>query len=295
MSRFATRDEIETLDPQADHQRIVYLASQYDFGFSNQRALEFALFKTYAAPRMTAILASTNEFVKHGQKRYDDTALIIAEIVEHGYDSERGRAAIRRMNNIHRHFPIENEDFLYTLSVFIYEPIRWNALLGWRRFTEKEKTALFYFWREVGLRMNIKDIPDTTDAFERWSLDYEQRYFVYADTNRLIADATIAIFAGWMPSFLRWAVHPSVVALVDDRTREAFGYTKQPAWLTALLKGVLRLRAGIIRLLPANRQPYQFTRQKNRTYPTGYQIEALGASPSERDHQASVRTMSSAD
>jgi uncharacterized protein (DUF2236 family) len=282
MSRFATRDEIEKLDAQADHQRIVYLASQYDFGFSNQRALEFALFKTYAAPRMTAILDSSRQFYDHGQRRYDDTALIIAEIVENGYDSERGRAAIRRMNNIHRHFPIDNEDYLYTLSVFIYEPIRWNRLLGWRRFTEKERLALFYFWREVGKRMNIKDIPDTTEAFERWSLEYEQRYFTFADTNQKIADATIAVFAGWVPAFMRPVVKPAVIALLDDLTREAFGYPKQPSLLTSVLRAVLRLRAGVIRLLPANRTPYAFTKQKNRTYPHGYDLSSIGTAPGEQ-------------
>jgi hypothetical protein len=283
MSRYAIRDQIEQLDPIADHRRIVYLSSQYDFGFSNQRALEFALFKTYAAPRMSAILDAAGEFYRRGQKRYDDTALIIAEIIEHGYDSERGRAAIKRMNYIHRHFPIENEDFLYTLSVFFLEPIRWNELLGWRRYTEKEKLAYFYFWREVGKLMNIKAIPDTFESFERFSLDYEQRYFRFAETNRKIADATIGIFEGWLPRFLRWSVKPAVVALLDDLTREGFGYRKQPHLLTRLLRGALRLRAHIIRLLPANRTPYQWTHQPNRTYPHGYQISELGAVPS-RDH-----------
>ncbi|MFN8421189.1 MAG: hypothetical protein U0528_18375 [Anaerolineae bacterium] len=46
MSRFQTLEQIEQLDPVTDHQRIAYLSSQYDFGFANHRALEFALFKT---------------------------------------------------------------------------------------------------------------------------------------------------------------------------------------------------------------------------------------------------------
>lgn len=281
MSRFAVRDQIDQLDPIADHQRIVYLSSQYDFGFSNQRALEFALFKTYAAPRMTAILDQAGEFYRRPQKRYDDTALIISEIVEHGYDSERGRAAIKRMNRIHRHFPIENEDFLYTLSVFFLEPIRWNELLGWRRYTVKEKLAYFHFWREVGRRMNIKDIPDTFDAFERFSLDYERRYFRYAETNRRIADSTMSVFEGWLPGVMRPLIKPVVVALLDDLTREGFGYAKQPRLLTLMLKGAFRLRAHIIRLLPPNRQPYHWTRQPNRTYPHGYDVTRLGHAPGE--------------
>ncbi|HEV3410728.1 MAG TPA: hypothetical protein VG095_10565, partial [Chthoniobacterales bacterium] len=30
---------------------------------------------------------------------------------------------------------------------------------------EKERRALFYFWREVGRRMNIRDLPDSYEAF----------------------------------------------------------------------------------------------------------------------------------
>lgn len=61
-------------------------------------------------PTISSLLAQTGYFAAHGQKRYDDTALIIAEIAENGYDSERGRAAIRRMNQIYHHFPISNGD-----------------------------------------------------------------------------------------------------------------------------------------------------------------------------------------
>jgi len=30
-------------------------------------------------------------------------------------------------------FQISNEDFLYVLSTFVFESIRWNARFGWRR------------------------------------------------------------------------------------------------------------------------------------------------------------------
>jgi hypothetical protein len=70
---------------------------------------------------MTRILVSTGEFSLRAQKRYDDTVLILAELLEHGYDSERGRAAMRIMNRVHGLYPIANEDFLSTLSTFMIE------------------------------------------------------------------------------------------------------------------------------------------------------------------------------
>ena len=74
--------------------------------------------------------APHREFEARAQKRYDDTDLVVGEIVEHGFDSERGVRAIARMNAIHARFAIANEDMLYVLSTFVFEPIRWNA--RWR-------------------------------------------------------------------------------------------------------------------------------------------------------------------
>src|SRR5258706_9468434 len=98
-----TPPEITAFDPIRDHLKIVQWVGEYEFPFETQRSLEFALFRTFAVPSISGLLASTGHFVAHGQKRYDDTALIIAEIAENGYDSERGRDAIRRMNQIHHH------------------------------------------------------------------------------------------------------------------------------------------------------------------------------------------------
>ena len=210
MPRPRALDQILRLDPERDHQRICFLSACVEFPWDTARSLELALFRTYAVPRMTEILAGTGEFARHAQKRYDDTVLILSELLESGYDSERGRAAQRIMNRLHGRYPIRNEEFLYVLSTFIYEPIRWNARFGWRPLTRQEKLASFHWWRVVGGRMNIRAIPETFEAFERYNVEYERREFRYADSNRLIADATRAVFASWFPGRLaRWSTRPS--------------------------------------------------------------------------------------
>src|SRR5262249_47926147 len=150
---------ILALDPVKDHQRIVFLSTRVDFPFDTTRSLELALFRTFCVPSIGALLDRTGEFFHRAQKRYDDTDIVVSELMEWGYDSERGKAAMRRMNSIHNRFAIANDDFLYVLSTFIYEPIRWIARFGWRYQSRQEQLAMFYFWREVGRRMNIKDIP----------------------------------------------------------------------------------------------------------------------------------------
>jgi hypothetical protein len=71
---------------------------------STPRALELALSHTFAVPSIAQLLASTGEFTDRALKRYDDTDLLISTFAENGYDSAVGRAAIRRMNQIHGRF-----------------------------------------------------------------------------------------------------------------------------------------------------------------------------------------------
>ena len=78
MGRYSNLEEIRTLDPQRDHQRIAFLSGAYEFPFDTTRSLEFALFRTYAVPSISALLARTGEFLERPQKRYDDTDLIIS-------------------------------------------------------------------------------------------------------------------------------------------------------------------------------------------------------------------------
>ena len=124
MLRSPVLPEIETLDAVRDHQRITFLCCRVDFPWDTTRALEFALFRTFCVPAISALLGKTQEFGKRAQKRYDDTDIIVSEMMEHGYDSERGRAAIARTNALHGRFKIRNEDFLYVLSTFVFVPRR---------------------------------------------------------------------------------------------------------------------------------------------------------------------------
>jgi hypothetical protein len=98
MGRYDRLHCIEKLDPKRDHVEIYHLMAGYEFPWDMTRALEVALYRTYCVPSISALLDSTGEFYKRTQKRYDDTALIVAEISKWGYNSERGREALRRVN-----------------------------------------------------------------------------------------------------------------------------------------------------------------------------------------------------
>jgi hypothetical protein len=276
VGRLSILRQIKSLDPRRDHQRIVFLSTCFEFPFDTTRALEFALFRTYCVPSISGLLDRTGEFRQRPQKRYDDTDLIVSELMEWGYDSERGKRALRRMNQIHSRFAIANEDFLYVLSTFIYEPIRWNARFGWRPMCEQEKLGLFWFWREVGRRMNLKDLPADYEAFERFNVEYERRHYRYAETNHQVGAATRELFVSWFPRWLAPVVRPAICAMLDDPLLEAFGFPKPSRGLRWLVTAALKLRARALRLLPARSRPRLRTETGNRTYPNGYRIEDLG-------------------
>jgi ER-bound oxygenase mpaB/B'/Rubber oxygenase, catalytic domain len=276
MSRYAILHAIERLDPEKDHQRIIFLSTCYDFPFDTTRALEFALFRTFCVPSISALLDRTGEFAQRSQKRYDDTDIIVSELLEWGYDSERGKRALRRLNQLHGRFSIANEDFLYVLSTFIYEPIRWNERFGWRLLCEQERLGYFYFWREVGRRMNIRDIPADYNVFERFNKDYEREHYRFTEANQRVGTATRELFVGWFPYFLAPVVRSAIYALLEDRLIEAFGFPQPSPLMRWLVPGALRLRAGCLRLLPPRRKPRLRTETGNPTYPNGYVIEHLG-------------------
>ena len=273
----AVQRELKTLDPVREHQRMVHLLTAYEFPFDITRALELALFHTYASPRVSGLLARTGEFERHGQKRYDDTSRLISEFMESGYDSDKGNRAIAHMNHIHGHYRIDNSDFLFVLATFVFYPIDWINRYGWRKLIPSEELALFYFFREVGRRMNLSDLPVNVAELRTFTDGYEDRHFRYTESNRKIADATVKIVQGWFPRLLHPLVQPAFSALINDKLRMAFGYQRPPGWFTALTTGALWVRKWPLRWITFEHYPSLIEKTTYRHYPAGPpEIEAVG-------------------
>lgn len=271
------QQEIASLNPITDHQRMVYLMTAYEFPFDMVRALELALFHTYASPSISGLLQKTGEFVKRGQKRYDDTGILIAQFMQAGYDSELGKRAIDQMNKIHGNYRIANEDYLLVLSTFVFYPINWMEVNGWRKMSKDEQLALFLFFKEVAQRMNLTDIPEDFEALKNFSEHYEQKHFRYAESNKVIADATIRIVENWFPSFLRFAVKPVFAALITEKLREAFGYKKPSKLFCEILNKSFQIRKYFLKYITFKKYPTEISNSYYRTYPKHeFSIETLG-------------------
>ncbi|KAF8827142.1 hypothetical protein HHX47_DHR5000982 [Lentinula edodes] len=87
-------------------------------------------------------------------------------------DDPRGMIALARVNWLHSKYSITNDDYLYTLALFAFEPPKWARLYGWRALSPMEEEAFYIFWVEIGQRMGIRDIPETIKEFKHWVVGY---------------------------------------------------------------------------------------------------------------------------
>ncbi|KEF41577.1 MAG: hypothetical protein ER33_10410 [Cyanobium sp. CACIAM 14] len=253
------------------------------FPWDLTRSLELALLKTFCVPSISGLLARTGEFEQRPRKRYDDTGLMVAELLRHGPGSPAGAAVISRMNRIHGHYAIGNDDFLYVLSTFVAEPIRWLARYGWRPLTPLEQQHLFLFWRAVGERMAITALPDSLEALLALNERVEREAFAPAASNRRIAEATLAmLLADWPPS-LRPALRRVLIGLLDRQSCQALGWTVAPGWLQGMVLAGLRARSRAAALVATLRRalgrpaPARFYSQRpTPSYGAQFRLEQLG-------------------
>ncbi|WP_081236440.1 oxygenase MpaB family protein [Streptomyces viridosporus] len=275
MGRYSRLRRIRQMDAQQDFEQIYRWITHYEFPRDYLHGASIAFLRDYGVPRISRLLDRTQEFERAGQKRYDDTVLLMYEMVREGMDSEHGRAAARHLNRIHGRYRIPNEDFLYVLATTVVGPKRWIDRFGWRRLSAQETESLALVGRRMGEMMGISGVPDTYAAFERFHDDYEREMFAYDPANRRVAAATLRILASWYPAPVRRAASRVVLAILDEPLLKALGFRPEPRWLRAAVHRAFRTRAALIRLLPG--RPERFPRKPEaRTYPFGWTLDDLG-------------------
>jgi ER-bound oxygenase mpaB/B'/Rubber oxygenase, catalytic domain len=271
---------IGQLDPDVDFAEIYRIMVAHEFPWDMRQSLGLALYRTYAVPSIGELLAATGEFQQRAHKRYADTGLILDAVLEHGFAGATGRAAIRRMNQMHGAYRISNDDMRYVQSTFVVVPMRWMDRFGWRPMTETERRASANYYRELGRHMNIKNSPATHEEFAAYLDAYEREHFAYSRGGRAVSDATLSLVLGFYPRFLRGPMRRVMLALLDPPLRDAFGYSHPARVMETLTIAGLRARAVVERRLPPRRKP-RYVRQLREfaIYPDGYTVDRLGTFP----------------
>ncbi|KAK1220831.1 hypothetical protein PQX77_016402 [Marasmius sp. AFHP31] len=245
-----------------DAQKVVGALIRYEMPLILEYALAFALFKTYAIPSISKILASTKELksAEGISKRYADTSILISTwvtcpisgVVADASGGEKSNAqdpranlAIARTNFLHSHYNIKNDDYLYTLGLFMFEPAKWAAKFGWRSLTPLEEHAFFILWVEIGNRMGIKEIPKSAETFKDWIREYEDKYMVPAQTNHDVATYTTEELIFPIPETfgLKKFARRMSIAVLEDNVRIAMKQPEQPQWMSTLINTLLGFAA----------------------------------------------------
>ena len=280
MRRDHWQRKIAELDPETQYEEIARLAYYYEFPWDYQQALSFALFRTYAVPSIGRLLFDTGEFTERTQKRHDDTALVLESMLVDGIESRGGRAAVRRMNQMHGSYDISNEDLRYVLATFVVVPHRWLRDYGWRRTSAAEVEAAVRYYQRLGALMGIKDVPADLAGFEDLMDSYEAQHFEPDPKTQAVAEATLELLVSFYPRILAKPVHAFSRALMDDALLAAFGFAKPSPLVVSLARGGLRLRGRIVRFMPPRRKPrYAKDLKRIKTYPGGFMVERLGTFP----------------
>lgn len=270
----------DRLDPRRDFVEIYAKVVGHEFPWDMNQALGFALFRTYAVPGIGRLLDETGEFTKRPQKRYDDTALLLEPPNRLGFEAPEAKAAIRRINQMHRAYDIPNHEFRYVLSTFVVVPKRWLDEYGKRPLTAHELEASVQYYRTLGRHMGIKDVPETYEGFAELMDSYEAEHFGYDEGGRRVADATLALMVGFQPRIARPVMGVFSRSLMDPPLRRAFRYADPPAPVERVSRGALRTRGRLLRLFPARRDPKLIEDLPQiRSYPDGYRVEELGTFP----------------
>lgn len=128
------------------------------------------------------------------------------------------------MNYLHGSYSkIRDQDLFYTMTLFATQSEAMVRRYEWRSFTDMERVAVWKFWSELGVRMNIPEetIPKTFEGMVECIEEFEKKEMIPAESNHLMALRTIDLVTYYVPGFLKPIVRKFVVAILDDRLREA--------------------------------------------------------------------------
>jgi len=232
---------------------IMKFSMLHEFAWMYFFGTTWALVKTYGIASGTGLLVQTRQLTTDEKvgKRAEDTGVIIAEITIGSMDSERGLRALSKMNWLHRRYgaKIGNEEMIHTMAMFVLEPQRWIERYEWRSMSELERVAAFIYWKEIGNRMGITNMPQTLPDLEAWVEKFEETHMIYADSNRVCAETTTNLYLRNVPSLLKNFARLAASSLLEDRVRIAVGQPEPPAWIAFVVKSLLKTRGSLVRFL----------------------------------------------
>lgn len=237
-----------------------------------------AYYRNFAIPSGADTLVANGEIPARPMKRSFDTGVVIYELIANGLDSERGGQMTALLNRVHRYVPGTDEDYLYVLMTLLVVPLRWTQRHGWRKPTQAERDAATRFFRELGSRMHIPNIPATFEEAEVFFDDYERRRVRPSPAGRTLMNATVQVFQSMQPRLLHPLTRLMTATMLDDaRLTDALGLPRSTLWSRIALDAGLAVRNEIRRHTPLRTVPsFRSGQPVSPVYPNGYDLADVG-------------------
>ncbi|MCW5909162.1 MAG: DUF2236 domain-containing protein [Chitinophagales bacterium] len=250
------RKRIAQLNTETDFQEINHLAFEvrYATPIFTHSLFSVAFARQAAVPSIAEVLyrGGKGGIITNARKRNNDTLLFFGEFFKHG-NSEEGKKIAEQLNRIHAHFPITNEQNLYTLATLMCEPIRMSKFLTGRNlFNEKETRAVFLFWKMIGGMLHIHNFPADEHKAMSFYETFEKENFAYTEAGRQVVESLADEFATrWYPKWMKQWGRSVYFALFDDWLLNTFRLPKPPALLTLSVRWYLWFYLMVwVQLLP---------------------------------------------
>jgi hypothetical protein len=254
-------------DPKAECEAIYQHLCCYEYPWECFYGINFAFYRTFSSPTIAKLYYATGHIANSTSKRVGDTDILMHAWVDFGIDSKEGRESWEHLNRIHGVWKkrTSNEDFVYVLCCFVVDTIRFIDVFGWRKLTQIEREAVFYFWEKVGRRMGIENIPHSLAEAETAVENYVESDVTSSETDegRHLTSAVTNLLCEWYWFVPRRLVRSGATALLYTIGGASFVRKlglPEPSPVMLLLLGVLAyLRAGLLTFFPMRTAPHRLS------------------------------------
>jgi hypothetical protein len=234
-----------------DHQELVKQFFTMEFPFMWAKSMEIAIINTFPFKPVYVRLTINSKFKDNPEKRYDDSELIMREILEHGTNSCRGQKSVKRLNYIHNNFNIDNDSYLYVLALFVYVPIKMINEFGWRKLYDYEIEAISKTFINVGEEMNIKHLPNNYKEFENIIKNtYNKINNSLPDKrSKIIFESTLKMFLEPYPKCVHSLIKNILFSILEDPIKKGFAINDNYTITKRIVTFIFFIRKFIIKYL----------------------------------------------
>nr|BCZ08069.1 trans-anethole oxygenase [Paraburkholderia sp.] len=245
--------EIESLDPEVDYERIWKLTMTYHIDDFLMNLVYTLGIPAFTQPPNGSIMMGeiTRKAADYGQKRADDTLQHFWAWFEYGPSDLRARGSVEHVNRIHEAlskrlpgtFPAR--DVIYTSAWIGVAYHRLRLAAGLPGFTEKQKIATQRYWAAVGRIFWSEDgyvtnYPESFDAMLKFVEEYEAEPWEQVESGRLLSQAiNEQFYDAYFPGALRALGEQIVLSLQIPSIRKLMQMgDPNPAAQKLILKGL---------------------------------------------------------